>query len=686
VGFFTSATGVTIYRGGAYPEEYQGNAFIGDVGGNLVHRKTLTPVGASFIATRADQNTEFITSTDTWFRPTNFVNAPDGTLYVLDMYRETIEHPFSIPADIKAHLDLESGNDRGRVWRLVPPNFKRAQPPKLDKASPAELVAQLESPNSWNRETAQRLIWERQEMTAVPGLKKLVADGKSATARLHALWTLDGLGALSPQLLMTGLADRDPGVREHAVRLCEAFLPTTPELVAALSKLTDDDAYRVRLQVAYSLGEARPADALPALKKLAASNRTDRDLRTALLTSIGSSSQTLAISLLDDDTLLKKTQLSGMLAEILRLIGSNKDAAGAVAVLAAIGSREVDSDSQQAVIQALGEGLARRGTSIPALLGDQSVTPQTRKQVQELFTAAGKRAADEDAEPAIRKSAIGLLAHAEFDTAAKYLTPLLTPLTPKSLQLAAVGALANRAEAETATALLENWKSYSPEVRRAAIDSLVSRASHAGVLLDAIEAGDVRSGELERDKKELLLNHPNAGLRSRARKLLAADVATDRAKVVAKFQQVLELEADAKRGHQVFLKKCAVCHKVGDEGKQVGPDLASTKNKSPADLLIAILDPNREAQPNYTSYTLLTQEGKVVTGMIAADTANSVTLRRAEGKQDTVLRSNIESLTSSGKTLMPEGLEKDVSPQQLADVIAFVRTIQPAKGDKERGR
>jgi putative membrane-bound dehydrogenase-like protein len=686
IGFFTSATGVTIYRGSAYPPEFQGNAFIGDVGGNLVHRKTITPVGASFVATRADQQTEFITSTDTWFRPTNFVNAPDGTLYILDMYRETIEHPFSIPADIKAYLDLESGNDRGRVWRLVPPTFQRTQPPKLGDATTAELVAQLESPNSWNRETAQRLLWERQDMAAVGGLKRLVEKSKSPTARLHALWTLDGLGALTPQLLMAAIDDKHPGVREHAVRLCEAFLQTTPELVAALGKLTDDDAYRVRLQVTYSLGEARPADALPALIKLAASNRADRDLRTALLTSIGESSDELIAALLKDDKLLRRTQSSGVLAEILKLVGSDKNSAGSVAVLTALTSHSRSDDVQQTVVQSLGEGLARRGASIPALLAEKTVTPQMRRQVQALFAAAGKRAGDEQATITIRKAAAGLLTHADFATASKYLTPLLTPTTPSDLQLAAVDALADHAEADTATALLKNWRSYSPQVRRATIDVLVSRTNHATVLLDAIEAGRVKSREIERDKKQLLLNHPNGGLRSRSRKLLAADVTTDRAKVVASFQKVLDLKADPKRGREVFLKKCAVCHKVGNEGKQVGPDLASTKNKSPADLLIAVLDPNREAQPNFTNYTLVTRAGKVITGMIAVETANSVTLRRAEGKQDTVLRSNIESLTSSGKTLMPEGLEKDVTPQQLADVIAFVRTIAPPAGEKERGK
>src|SRR5262249_43073431 len=171
-GYFTSATGVTIYRGGAYPPEFYGNAFIGDVGANLVHRKKLTEDGISFIAERTEPDVEFLTSNDNWFRPANFVNAPDGTLYILDMCRETIEHPASIPDDIKEYVDLESGHDKGRIYRLTPPNWQRPKTPKLGSATTTELVEALKSPHGWVRDTAHRLIWERQDKAAVVPLRK----------------------------------------------------------------------------------------------------------------------------------------------------------------------------------------------------------------------------------------------------------------------------------------------------------------------------------------------------------------------------------------------------------------------------------------------------------------------------------------------------------------------------------
>src|SRR5205807_3398501 len=141
---FTSGTGITIYRGAAYPEQYRGQAFVGNVAGNLIHRRALEPRGATFTARRLDEKCEFVASTDNWFRPVNFVNAPDGTLHVLDMYRETIEHPWSIPDDILVRLDLRSGEDKGRIYRLAPPDYRFRPTPRLGAASTPELVALLE--------------------------------------------------------------------------------------------------------------------------------------------------------------------------------------------------------------------------------------------------------------------------------------------------------------------------------------------------------------------------------------------------------------------------------------------------------------------------------------------------------------------------------------------------------------
>src|SRR4051812_8930087 len=187
-GYFTGATGTTVYRGDAYPPEYVGDTFTGDAGGNLVHHKRLRADGVSLIGERPadEKNLEFVASRDTWFRPVNFANAPDGSLYIVDMYREVIEHPNSIPEEIKKLVDLTSGRDRGRIWRLAPDGFKPKPPPKLGAATTEQLIKTLGHANGWHRDTATRLLWERQDPAGVTLLKQTLHESPSALARLHA--------------------------------------------------------------------------------------------------------------------------------------------------------------------------------------------------------------------------------------------------------------------------------------------------------------------------------------------------------------------------------------------------------------------------------------------------------------------------------------------------------------------
>ena len=680
IGFFTSATSPTIYRGGAYPAEFQGNALIGDVGGNLIHRKTMQPSGATFIATRADENTEFIASTDNWFRPVNFVNAPDGTLYVLDMYRETIEHPFSIPEDIKKHVDLESGDNRGRIYRLVSPGMKRLQPPKLGRASVGELVTSLESPHAWNRQTAQRLLWERQDKSAVTPLRKLLKSSKSPLGRLHALCTLDGLHALSSDDILSGLSDSNPGVRAHAVRLAPVVADKSPKVVEKLAGLIGDENYRVRFQLAFSLGDIKNERAGKALAEMAARFADDAAIRIAVLSSSSGKAHLIAAQLLENEPFRNTPAAAAIFKQLAGVTGAEKDPAGAIQLLASIAQLSDNSLAvQRLLLQSLGEGLARRKSSIGEVLGGKDVAKNVKQGIARLFTRATEVAGNTSLSATDRNPAIGLLAYADFDSAAETLTALLTPQTPTPLQIAAINAISEHQNPQVAPLLLEEWRGYLPAVRAAAAEALIRSDARTKLLLAAVETGDVKSPELSRDKKQLLLNHPNNEIRGAARKLFGSEVSGNRGKIVAEYQQVLKLTGDVARGKKVFEKTCAVCHKVGDIGVQVGPDLASTQNKTPQDLLINILDPNREALPQFTTYNVVTTSGKTLSGIVAAESATSITLRRAEGKQDVVLRAEIEALVSSGISLMPEGMEKELPPQAMADVLEFIRTIKPAK-------
>lgn len=209
-GYFTGATGVTIYRGDAWPQEWKGLAIIGDVGSNLVHRKKIDSSNAQFVARRIDEKSEFVNSSDIWFRPAQFANAPDGTIYIIDVCREVIEHPKSLPPMIKKHLDLTAGRDRGRIYRIAPSNYQYRPTPNLRDADTSQLVGLLDHPNAWHRETAARLLYERKTPETGAKLDAKRKANPSPLGQVHLLYALAGQGELSTQAITAALQHQHP--------------------------------------------------------------------------------------------------------------------------------------------------------------------------------------------------------------------------------------------------------------------------------------------------------------------------------------------------------------------------------------------------------------------------------------------------------------------------------------------
>ncbi|MBV8881743.1 MAG: hypothetical protein JO332_17430, partial [Planctomycetaceae bacterium] len=225
-GRFTSACSVTIYKGAAFGDAFQNNAFCCEPVHNLVHRDILEWKGASFVARRAYEKAEFLSSTDNWCRPVNLCVGPDGALYVVDMYRAVIEHPQWIPLEMQKRVDLRAGWDKGRLYRVRPEKGIPSERPLLSRESSEGLVAYFEKPNAWWRQTAQRLLIERNAQEAVGALRKMLVGSKSELARTHAMWTLEGLGALTEADLSKVLTDplTTSPVKAQALKLAEPRL------------------------------------------------------------------------------------------------------------------------------------------------------------------------------------------------------------------------------------------------------------------------------------------------------------------------------------------------------------------------------------------------------------------------------------------------------------------------------
>jgi mono/diheme cytochrome c family protein len=277
---YTAAGSPTVYVGDRLPPELRGSVFVTEPAGNLVGRFIVREDSDGTLTARsAYERSEFLASTDERFRPVNVATAPDGTLYVVDMYRGIIQHRVYITGYLEQKIrerGLEQPIGLGRIYRIVHTSTRRGEKPRLSRATPAELVGYLAHPNGWWRITAQRLLVERGERSVAPALRDMVRSSGDERARLHALWTLDGLGEADPPTITAALGDASPHVRAAAIRISEPWLARSdPALHAAVTRLAADRTPVVRRQLAASLGELPSVSRESVLAVVAARNGDD---------------------------------------------------------------------------------------------------------------------------------------------------------------------------------------------------------------------------------------------------------------------------------------------------------------------------------------------------------------------------------------------------------------------------
>ncbi len=671
-GYFTGATGTTIYRGDAFGPEYIGQAFVGDVGSNIVHRKVLDPNSVGFIAKRVDEGKEFVASTDIWFRPAAYANGPDGCLTIVDVYREVIEHPASLPPEIKKHLDLTSGRDRGRLYRLAPDGYKPRPNPNLGKATTAELVAAFESRNGWTRDAAARVLFQRADASAVPLLVEKVKGKGLPEGRVHALYALASLKALSSDLVVAAMGDAHPRVREHAVRLAEGFL-NDATVVAKLITMTGDDDLRVRYQTAFVLGGLPAQQRVAPLTALAKQDGGDSWMRFAILNALSEGGATVFGELVADAPFRATPNALEFLGQLCGMIGLSGRTAEIEGVLKTIVDLpEADSVLAGTMARSLYESLGRGNAALRQTLFASGTSGE--KAITKLVAKARAAAGDSKAGLAQRIEAVRTLSLGNFGDSRVVLEGLIGNQQPDSLQLAALATMGRLGDAAVPSILIEVWPKLSPRVRTGAADLVFSRGPWVLEFLAAVAEGKIATTDVEPARLKTLEKSTDAAVQKAAKELLAKLKVGRRSDVLAQYRSSLELKGDAKAGKVTFTKICANCHKVEGQGYEIGPNLASFKSRGAEAILLNVIDPNAEVNPQYVNYACELQDGRTVTGIISAETATSVTFRRAENMSDTVLRSEIAELRSTGMSIMPEGMEKDITPQAMADVIAYLLT------------
>ncbi|MSU48684.1 MAG: c-type cytochrome [Opitutus sp.] len=669
-GVVTSAAGITIYRGAAYPPEYRGQAFVGEVANNVVHRQTVAPDGVTFAFAAADSDAEFVASTDTWFRPVNFVNAPDGTLHVIDMYRETVEHPWSVPDDLQARLDLTSGRDRGRIYRLAPPGFNAPAAPRLGAASIATLVATLEHPNSWWRETAQRLLFERQDPSAVAPLHALLENSHVDLARLHALWTLDGLDALRESGLLRALQDAASGVREQAVRLAAGRPGDSPGLRSRVFALAHDPAIRVRYRVAFAAGGVADASAVEVALDILQQDSADRWVRAAALGATPDQCALMAQRLLRETSRPSGSDTREVLRQLLFVVGAQNKPANLGAVFDAWVTAPAATADESAFWTGLGDGLRPAGQNLRTAFHPPQ-SPAARR-VDALMSRALETARSPRAGAPARMDAVRLLAYDEFSRAGPALGALLNPGESPALQIVAVRALASFPKTPVEKILLAPWAGYTPAVRDEVLAAFLARRERTGALLTALETGVVSAGQLSAARRTQILAHPDAAIKARAALIFGQNPSTSRPAAVEKYRSAVALAGDPARGGKVFDHVCAACHRFAGRGADLGPALETVRGWDREKIMLHILDPNREVAPDYLIYVIDLKDGSSLSGMIAEETAGSIRLKRLGAPEENILRQNIAGIASTARSLMPEGLEGAVSLQDMADLLSLL--------------
>jgi putative heme-binding domain-containing protein len=364
-----------------------------------------------------------------------------------------------------------------------------------------------------------------------------------------------------------------------------------------------------------------------------------------------------------------------VLAELASLIGVQARQNEVLAVLKVLEEFPEDGKPQAtALLVGLTEGLARSGSPLRAQIAARP--GKAKALLGDLLATARRTAADESITPAQRVEAIRTLGLGTFGESRDILPGLLGARQPQEVQLATVGVLGRFTDREIPGILIEQWPTFGPKLRTVALEALFSRGEWLVEFLGAVEKESIPVSDLEPARVRLLESHASAAVREKAKGVAARLKLGRRQDVLDDYKSSLTLTGEAAKGKVHFQKVCAVCHRLDNVGTEIGPNLATLQNRGAEAILLNLLDPNREVNPQYVNYVLVTTDGKSITGIVAAETATSVTLKRQENATDTILRANIDELRSTGLSIMPEGLEKQLDQQAVADLIAYLLSVK----------
>ena len=719
-GGFTAAAGHALYTARSWPKEYWNRtAFVCEPTGKLVSTFVLRPDGAGF---RSNNPWDILASDDEWSAPIMAEVGPDGQLWVIDWYNIIVQHN-PTPAGYKTgkgnayEIDLRD-KKHGRIYRVVwkGEDGQPIIPPNPNLMTVEGQLDALQTGNRLWRSHAQRLMVENKNADVIQQLIAVANDhavdeiGQS-NAFNHAVWTLHGRGALSgtnsdaTKALVGALRHNSAAGRINAVRV----LPREAKSVEAIvsSGICLDKDLQVRLAAFLALSEMPPSTKAANVLAVALArpeNVNDRWLRDAITSAGAAHDQHFLIELAETAHRTPKGPVfDGPAREVIRRVaehygrGAPSDSVSKVLIVNSIRGvgpvleetiagiaagwpkdkpAKLDEAGEKSLLELLSRlAPAQRGVlvNLAMRLGSKSL----ESHVAEIAKGFASIASDDKAKEAERIAAAKqLVEFKKFDAATTAtLAKLITPRTSAELATGFVDAIGLSESNSSGETLIASWPTLTPTVRLTAMRALLARADWTKSLIAAIEAGAIELGDVSLEQKQALANHPDKELANRIKPLLAKGGGLpnpDRQKVIDELMPTIEKTGEVANGKAVFKKTCAKCHTHSGEGTKIGPDLTGMAVHPKHELVIHILDPSRSVEGNFRIYTVQTDDGKVFNGLLSSESKTAIELIDSEAKKHTILRENIEELTASKKSLMPEGVEKLHTPIELRDLLEFL--------------
>jgi putative membrane-bound dehydrogenase-like protein len=711
-GGFTAGANCAIYTARTYPREYWNRtAFISEPTGHLTATMELQPDGTSF---RARYGWNLVASDDEWCAPIDAQVGPDGHMWVIDWYAFIVQHnptPSGFKTGKGSAYETELRDKaHGRIYRIVYTKAKPEKPFTLKDATPEKLVEALKHPNMLWRLHAQRLLVERGKNDVAAGLKKLIEDktvdetGLNAGA-VHAAWILAALGGKENTVPLPDLLAHPSAAVRRAVLAGESKTEVGAELFlfSHLGKETDP---HVRLAIALALADLPPAERPGppevglAIELLSGEN--DRTAREALL---AAASNRPGLVLAASGMMDKQPDAAGLAA--LELLARHYAASGGDRfcgmALKFLGAKGARPEIASAVVNGLAAGWSsgkklpdqERAYQVEPAIGPllTKLPPTAAGRLLKLASAWGVKGIDEQL-AASTKAAFATLADAkakdadrltaaqqviEFqpdrdDAAAKLLDVVTADASPE-LANGIFEALSQSKAKNIGAAVVVKLKDLPAPVRPAALRLVLAKADSAKAFLDAVEKGTLRFDLLALDQRMALASHPDKEISARAKKILELGGGlpnADRQKVIDELKNALARSGNTENGKKMFLAHCAKCHKHGAEGTAIGPDLTGFGVHPKEELVIAILDPSRSVEGNYRLYRVTTSDERTILGILGAQTGTSVEIIDADAKRHTLAKSDIVTMKETDKSLMPEGFEKVMKPEELTDLLEFL--------------